>query len=232
MTDLEHRYQHEDAEASDPSSAERPWPGKKAAAGGNADSGSRRSHASRAERQAEAARRKRLVEEENQRREDEKAEKLMAACEAVAMGPQATPEKCGGIYVIVHVPTGRRYVGTTMNFCRRMGLHRTLLKGGRHHNVALQRDWSKFGSESFRYGLVAPFMTKLDAMRQYATERQVIKLSAEKSYNLISAEEARRTPSGELLIRRFLKLTAEEWASFDALGGAPWVRKQIDKAKG
>lgn len=39
------------------------------------------------------------------------------------------------------------------------------------------------------------------------------------------------SPTGEAMKPRQIRMTDAEWAKCIALGGAAWVRKQIDKAK-
>lgn len=54
-----------------------------------------------------------------------------------------------GIYTIEHLGTGRRYVGSAVNFANRWRSHLHLLRNGRHHSVHLQRAWDKYGEANF-----------------------------------------------------------------------------------
>lgn len=54
-----------------------------------------------------------------------------------------------GIYAIVHLATGRRYVGSTGNLRSRLRSHRRELSRGVHRNRHLQGAWSKYGEAAF-----------------------------------------------------------------------------------
>lgn len=59
-----------------------------------------------------------------------------------------------GIYEIVHVETGRRYVGQATNIRRRWRHHRCDLKHGRHTSSHLQRAWLKYGASAFEFRII------------------------------------------------------------------------------
>lgn len=54
-----------------------------------------------------------------------------------------------GIYEIVNTVNGKRYVGSAASFASRWRVHRHHLRKGKHHSVALQRAWDKYGEGSF-----------------------------------------------------------------------------------
>jgi len=54
-----------------------------------------------------------------------------------------------GVYQILCVASGKRYVGSSVNMKTRMRTHRCNLKRGKHHSIHLQRAWSKYGPEAF-----------------------------------------------------------------------------------
>lgn len=56
-----------------------------------------------------------------------------------------------GLYAIVHVLSGRRYVGQTNSFERRWKQHRDALVGGVHHNPRLQTVWDSDGELAFEF---------------------------------------------------------------------------------
>lgn len=145
--------------------------------------------------------------------------------------PKAIPTDAG-VYVILHNPSGRRYVGMTENFKRRFAYHKSALRGGRHHNPALQNDWFDFPESEFEFKVASRFETAKDLMRRYAIERELISsLTPEQSYNAIAAHMKSRDKSGNPLKRRIVKLNSEEWGVFDASGGIEWLRKLIHRAK-
>ena len=56
-----------------------------------------------------------------------------------------------GVYAIVHIPTNRAYVGSSVNLTRRFKEHRTSLRASRHHSKYLQNAWNKYGENSFEF---------------------------------------------------------------------------------
>lgn len=58
-------------------------------------------------------------------------------------------KKVTGIYEIVNLVNGKRYVGSAANIRTRWASHRHLLNSGRHHSVHLQRAWIKNGPDGF-----------------------------------------------------------------------------------
>lgn len=56
-----------------------------------------------------------------------------------------------GVYVIEHIATGRRYVGSAVDLVKRWKEHRRQLMQGRHHSRFLQRAWDKCGPEAFSF---------------------------------------------------------------------------------
>ncbi len=59
-----------------------------------------------------------------------------------------------GIYEIRNTQTGVRYIGSAKCIKTRLSQHRTMLKGGKHHSIALQRAWDKYGSDCFQLSTV------------------------------------------------------------------------------
>lgn len=55
----------------------------------------------------------------------------------------------GGVYEIVNLNNGKRYIGSAVNFENRWRLHRIHLTRGTHHSRHLQASWSKNGAEVF-----------------------------------------------------------------------------------
>src|SRR5690606_34420785 len=56
-------------------------------------------------------------------------------------------EIVSGIYEIHCTKSGRRYVGSAVNFSARWRLHYTQLCAGKHHSRHLQRAWNKYGED-------------------------------------------------------------------------------------
>lgn len=56
-----------------------------------------------------------------------------------------------GIYAIVHLATGRRYIGSASNIDARWRGHRSHLRRGDHHSAHLQHCWQKYGEAAFAF---------------------------------------------------------------------------------
>lgn len=59
-----------------------------------------------------------------------------------------------GIYRIVHLPTGREYIGHSACILQRWNQHRSLLNRGRHHSPYLQNAWAKHGPDEFTFEVI------------------------------------------------------------------------------
>jgi group I intron endonuclease len=69
-----------------------------------------------------------------------------------------------GIYEIVHVSSGKKYIGSSIDVVRRLSGHRRDLKRGANTNFRLQRAWNKHGAEAFEFRVVEFFEGSIDAM--------------------------------------------------------------------
>jgi group I intron endonuclease len=56
-----------------------------------------------------------------------------------------------GIYEIVNLVNGKRYVGSAKFLSKRRGQHWTRLRNGWHHNRKLQNSWNKHGESNFEF---------------------------------------------------------------------------------
>ncbi len=59
--------------------------------------------------------------------------------------------RTSGVYQIRCLPTGKIYVGSTVDLRHRWGQHRRKLRGGNHHNTHLQNAWDKYGEANFEF---------------------------------------------------------------------------------
>lgn len=59
--------------------------------------------------------------------------------------------KISGIYEIVNVTNGKRYVGSAVSVNVRWRQHRNQLNAGKHKNRYLQASWNKYGEGSFSF---------------------------------------------------------------------------------
>ena len=60
-------------------------------------------------------------------------------------------DKISGVYQIINVLTGDKYIGSSVDINRRKRYHRSALRNGDHSNIHLQRAYNKYGKKSFRY---------------------------------------------------------------------------------
>lgn len=56
-----------------------------------------------------------------------------------------------GVYEILNLISGRRYIGSAKRFSARFATHRHMLAKGVHHSKHLQKAWVKYGREAFRF---------------------------------------------------------------------------------
>lgn len=59
-----------------------------------------------------------------------------------------------GVYQIVNIVNGRKYIGSSKNIEKRFEEHRKNLKTNKHINIILQRSYNKYGENSFIYEIV------------------------------------------------------------------------------
>lgn len=59
-----------------------------------------------------------------------------------------------GIYRIVNLVNGKKYVGRSVNFRNRFHGHKSALNRNKHCNPHLQNSWNKYGSDSFSFEIV------------------------------------------------------------------------------
>lgn len=72
-------------------------------------------------------------------------------------------EIISGIYEIVNLVNGKRYVGSAVNTAQRWRQHKSLLGKG-NHNPIMQRAWRKYGEGSFEFRLLERVVEKADLL--------------------------------------------------------------------
>jgi group I intron endonuclease len=79
--------------------------------------------------------------------------------------------KLGGIYSIVHIESGRPYVGSAVLFFKRWSEHRMNLRRNKHPNQRLQNFWNKYGEDAFEFKIIEvienPTKELLESREQY-----------------------------------------------------------------
>lgn len=59
-----------------------------------------------------------------------------------------------GIYEIVNLVTGRRYIGSAVNIKNRFSTHKNGLRNNKHHCKNLQYSWNKHGEDNFEFNIL------------------------------------------------------------------------------
>jgi len=99
-----------------------------------------------------------------------------------------------GIYAIIHVLSGIRYVGQTTSFDRRWAQHAEHLHAGCHSNTRLQRLWSTDGPEAFEFKALeqAPAYLNGKELQRWLAKREDYYISTHKAtgraFNIMDAE--------------------------------------------
>ena len=89
-----------------------------------------------------------------------------------------------GIYAIVHILSGHRYVGQTNSFERRWAQHREALIAGNHHNPRLQTLWHADSELAFEF-------VEIEVAPAYLQPVQLQKWLLKKEHELIRTYKAR-----------------------------------------
>jgi group I intron endonuclease len=66
----------------------------------------------------------------------------------------ATLPRSSGVYQILCKPTGKFYIGSTVNLRGRWSGHCCSLRRGNHQNIFLQRAWDKYGAACFEFSVL------------------------------------------------------------------------------
>jgi group I intron endonuclease len=99
-----------------------------------------------------------------------------------------------GIYAIIHVLSGKRYVGQTTSFDRRWAQHKEALDGGFHHNARLMTLWKADGPYAFEFKALeqAPAYLNGKQLQEWLAKREAYYISTHKAtasaLNIIDAE--------------------------------------------
>lgn len=85
-----------------------------------------------------------------------------------------------GVYMLMNLVNGKRYVGSSKNLYNRLSEHKHLLKHNRSHNAHLQAAWNKYGEDNFIYNVLEICNTEEE---QYKREQYYID-TIKPEYNL------------------------------------------------
>ncbi len=115
-----------------------------------------------------------------------------------------------GVYAIVNLTTGQRYIGSSVNISARWSDHLTRLRKGTHHCATLQQAWSFFGAEAFGWQILEVLVSRGDRV---AAEQRWLD-DTPSAYNA-----ARRAGGGP---RDGFRHTVESKAKMSAANRAAW----------
>lgn len=59
-----------------------------------------------------------------------------------------------GIYMLINLVNGKRYIGSSINVAQRLWEHRSTLRHNKHSNAHLQKAWNKYGEGAFEYQIL------------------------------------------------------------------------------
>jgi group I intron endonuclease len=94
----------------------------------------------------------------------------------------------GGIYEIVNINNGNKYIGSSTNVHERLTGHKRLLSKNKHFSKHLQSAWNKYGSDCFRFSVL--FYCDYDNL--FVFEQRAIDYLIPKYNTAICAEAPRR----------------------------------------
>ncbi len=69
-----------------------------------------------------------------------------------------------GVYKIVHITSGKFYVGSSKDIHTRFTKHKNQLRKNKHHCIYLQRSYNKYGLEAFSFEIIIICSTKEKAI--------------------------------------------------------------------
>ena len=84
------------------------------------------------------------------------------------------------VYAIVNLKNGKRYIGSTVSFVKRIRLHRHYLRRGAHQNRHLQAAWNKYGEDAFVFGIIE----EVPVAQMISEEQRHLDAAQPRVYNL------------------------------------------------
>jgi group I intron endonuclease len=65
-----------------------------------------------------------------------------------------------GVYAVICIPTGRRYIGSSGNVKGRWAQHRSALRHGKHPRPQFQADWDSYGEGAFSFAVLCQYSSE------------------------------------------------------------------------
>lgn len=141
-----------------------------------------------------------------------------------------------GIYIILHLSSGKHYVGSSHNTASRHRTHWSSLARNKHANIKLQRAWNKYGEKDFRFDHVETCSVELLKEREqfYIDETKpfynILRTAySSRGYKMSEVARAKISASARA---NMAKLTPEELRGRNAASGFNMKgKKQTEHAK-
>lgn len=67
------------------------------------------------------------------------------------------------VYAIKNINTGKKYIGSTLDYQHRLNRHFSELHGDKHHSIYLQRSFNKHGEDAFIHYIIERNLSEADA---------------------------------------------------------------------
>lgn len=102
--------------------------------------------------------------------------------------------KKSGIYIIINIVNGKRYIGSSSNIYNRLHEHFHNLRNNKHHTKHLQNSYNKYGKDSFTYDVLEFCeLEKLEQREQFyidsLTPEYNKRIDATNNYGIRHSEE-------------------------------------------
>jgi group I intron endonuclease len=135
-----------------------------------------------------------------------------------------------GVYRITCLPSGRVYIGSSIDIAKRFSEHRSSLRAGRHHSLLMQRAWDKHGREAFQF---KPLFLCRPADRIGAEQVQIdLHRAADPKFGMNRASVAKGTPPSRAFAGRRHSEESRRQISDSRKGYQAWNKGVPSKVKG
>lgn len=138
-----------------------------------------------------------------------------------------------GVYHIQCLPTGKAYIGSSVNIEQRLACHKTKLRHGKHHSPHLQRAWAKYGESAFRFSVICEcepqhlIADEQDEMERYrACDGEFGFNIAPKAYSCRGVVRSLETRAKMSAVSRGRKFSAEHCKNISLNHARAWVGRR------